>query len=212
MRNDPTLLTPRLVLSVPRDDDRADFRALSGDPRVMRFFPSVQSTEQSDGLVARCQASFGAHGLGFFTVRRRDDASFVGFVGLSVPSFDAPFMPCVEVGWRLHVASWGQGYATEAAREVLRFGFEDHSLREIVSFTSVENLPSRRLMDRLGMHRDAAEDFDHPGVSRGHPLERHVLYRLSHAASCANVDKPLPDSGHDGPGQRPTPGRPGVTL
>lgn len=184
-----TLVTPRLSLSIPHDDDRSDFRALNADPEVMRHFPAVQTAEESDALVARCREGFAMHGFGYFTVRRREDGAFVGFVGLGVPSFDAPFMPCVEIGWRLVAAAWGRGYATEAAREALRFGFEEHGLAEIVSFTAVVNQPSRRVMERLGMRRDPSEDFAHPRVPLGHRLERHVLYRLSREASRAPMAK-----------------------
>lgn len=184
-----TLVTPRLLLSIPCDDDREDFRALSDDPEVMRHFPSVLTAEESDAMVARCRESFAHRGFGYFTVRRRDDGGFVGFVGLGVPSFPAPFQPCVEVGFRLVVSAWGKGYATEAAREALRFGFEAHALAEIVSFTAVVNEPSRRVMERLGMRREPAEDFDHPRVARGHRLERHVLYRLSREAHDEHMAK-----------------------
>ena len=176
-----TLATPRLSLSIPRDDDRVDFRALSADPLVMKHFPSVQSADESDALVAKSQQSFAANGFGLFTVRTRDEGQFVGFVGLAVPTFEASFMPCVEIGWRLRTACWGQGYATEAAAAALGFGFEVCDLAEIVSFTAVENAPSWRVMARLGMSHDPAEDFDHPRVARGHRLERHVLYRLPRA-------------------------------
>ena len=105
-------------------------------------------------------------------------APFVGFVGLSVPTFEAHFTPCVEVGWRLARAHWGRGYATEAAGAALTFGFSDVGLDEVVSFTVPHNRPSRRVMQRLGMRRDPAEDFEHPSLPEGHPLRRHVLYRL----------------------------------
>lgn len=186
-----TLVTPRLSLSIPCDEDRPDFRALSADPEVMRYFPKVQSADESDALVARCRQSFAQRGFGYFTVRTRRDGAFVGFVGLGVPSFEAAFMPCVEVGWRLCVAAWGQGYATESATAALRFGFEEHGLAEIVSFTSVVNEPSRAVMRRLGMVHDEAGAFDHPRIARGDRLERHVLYRLSREAHGERMAKGL---------------------
>jgi RimJ/RimL family protein N-acetyltransferase len=105
-------------------------------------------------------------------------ADFIGFVGLSVPSFQAPFTPCVEIGWRLAHEHWGRGYATEAARAALAFGFRDLALEEIVSFTVPMNRRSRRVMERLGMTRSAADDFEHPALPEGHALRPHVLYRL----------------------------------
>ena len=109
-------------------------------------------------------------------------ASFIGFIGLSIPQFEAHFTPCVEIGWRLARAEWGKGYASEGARAALAFGFERLGLAEIVSFTAVSNLRSRRVMERIGMQRRAAEDFDHPNLPEGHPLRRHVLYRIAREA------------------------------
>jgi len=107
------------------------------------------------------------------------EAAFAGFVGLAVPRFEAHFTPAVEVGWRLDAEWWGRGYATEAAREALRFGFTEAGLAEIVSFTAPANEPSRAVMRRIGMTHDPAGDFDHPALPPGHHLRRHVLYRLT---------------------------------
>lgn len=104
-------------------------------------------------------------------------APFIGFTGLNIPPADVPLAPCVEIGWRLSRAYWNRGYATEAARAALRAGFQMLKLPEIVSFTPVANRRSRAVMERLGMRHDG-ERFDHPGVPDGHPLRRHVLYRL----------------------------------
>jgi RimJ/RimL family protein N-acetyltransferase len=108
-------------------------------------------------------------------------ADFIGFVGLSVPTFEAHFTPCVEIGWRLAQEHWGQGYATEAARAAIDFGFQKFELSEIVSFTVPDNLRSRAVMERIGMTRSPADDFDHPALPENHPLRRHVLYRKSRA-------------------------------
>jgi len=120
-----------------------------------------------------------AKGFGFWAVEVPGVADFIGFVGLNQPSFSAPFMPCVEIGWRLAHEHWGHGYATEAAQVALRFGFLDLALPEIVSFTAIVNERSQRVMQRLGMLHDQAEDFDHPAPPEGDRLRRHVLYRLS---------------------------------
>ena len=121
-------------------------------------------------------------GVGQWAVERREDGAFIGFTGLALQAFEAPFTPAVEVGWRLAAAAWGHGYATEAARAALRFGFVTRSLEEIVSFTVPANVRSRAVMERIGMTRDPADDFDHPRLPVGSPLRRHVLYRLSRAS------------------------------
>ncbi len=173
------LTTARLVLG-SWDDDAADglFR-LSSDPEVMRHFPALATREQIDALVSRHRDNLAAGRPGLYAVRVRESSAFIGFVGLSVPTFEAPFMPCVEIGWRLAREAWGHGYATEAAQEVLAHGFRALRLPEIVSFTTVANQPSIAVMRRLGMHSDPSEDFDHPSVPEGHPVRRHVLYRLT---------------------------------
>lgn len=173
-----TLATARLVLRRWRAADLAPFAALNADPRVTEHLGGPLRRAASDALAARIEDHFARHGFGLWAVEIRGGAPFAGFVGLSVPSFEAPFTPCVEVGWRLAAAHWGRGYATEAAHGALEFGFATLGLAEIVSFTVPRNLRSRRVMERLGMTHDPADDFDHPLLPRGHPLRRHVLYRL----------------------------------
>jgi len=164
-----------------RDADRAPFAALNADPRVMEFFPTHPDRRQSDALVDRFESHFAEHGFGLWAVEVPGIAPFIGFVGLSIPSFAAHFTPCVEIGWRLAFDHWGRGYATEAARLVVAHGFVPLGLAAVVSFTAVANRRSQAVMERLGMRRDPAEDFDHPGLPDGHPLRRHVLYRLAAA-------------------------------
>lgn len=173
----PQLRTERLLLRRWRDDDRAPFAALNADPRVTEFLPAPLSRADSDALVDRIEAHFAAHGFGLWAVEVPGEIPFAGFVGLAVPAFEAAFTPCVEVGWRLAAACWGHGYASEGARAALAFGFAQLALAEIVSFTVPANVRSRRVMERLGMTRDPADDFDHPALPDGHPLRRHVLYR-----------------------------------
>lgn len=172
----PTMTTARTVLRPWADDDLAPFRCVNGDPRVMRFFPSVLTWAQSDELAGRLQAHFEREGFGPWVLEI--DGHFAGFVGLYRPAFTAHFTPCVEVGWRLAPAFWGHGYATEAARAAVQFGFEQLGLDEIVSFAVPANRPSRAVMERLGMQHDERDDFDHPRMPESHPLRRHVLYRL----------------------------------
>jgi RimJ/RimL family protein N-acetyltransferase len=171
--------TARLKLRPWRDDDLEPFAAINADPRVMEFFPSRLNREQSDAVATRIRDRFERHGYGLWAVELPELAPFIGFVGLSVPSFEAHFTPCVEIGWRLACEHWGRGYASEAALAVLEFGFNDLRLDEIVSFTTTTNQRSMRVMERIGMARTPEDDFDHPSLVEGHPLRRHVLYRIS---------------------------------
>lgn len=178
----PEIRTDRLLLRRWRPADREPFAAMNADPRVTEFLPTPLSRAESDAWVARAEAHFETHGYGHWAVEVSGVAPFAGFVGLSAPRFDAPFQPCVEIGWRLAAEHWGRGYATEGARAVLAFGFETLDLEEIVSFTVPENVRSRRVMEKIGMTRDPADDFDHPLLPAGHPLRRHVLYRIGREA------------------------------
>lgn len=175
------LRTSRLVLRQWRDDDLEPFADLNADPEVMRYFPAPLDRGQSDAFAARARAAIAADGFGLWAVEVVEEAAFVGFVGLAVPRFEADFTPAVEVGWRLARAAWGKGYASEAGHAALAFGFQELALEEIVSFTAAVNERSRRVMERIGMRRDRADDFDHPLVPAG-PLRRHVLYRVSRPA------------------------------
>ncbi|WP_405393695.1 GNAT family N-acetyltransferase [Microbispora hainanensis] len=171
-----SIRTERLVLRRWREDDKEPFAALNADPVVMEHFPATLSREDSDALAERIEAGFDEHGFGLWAVEA--DGEFIGFTGLSVPRFTAPFTPCVEIGWRLARSAWGRGYATEAARASLEDGFGRAGLTEVVSFTAVQNVRSQAVMGRLGMTHDPADDFDHPALPAGHPLRRHVLYRI----------------------------------
>jgi RimJ/RimL family protein N-acetyltransferase len=167
--------TDRLLLRAWRDDDLGAFAELNADPRVMEHFPAPLSREESDALAARIRRAMDELGFGLWAVEVKGGAPFVGFVGLAVPTFDAPFMPAVEIGWRLARDAWGRGYATEAAAAALDAGFTRFDLREVVSFTVPANVRSRRVMDRIGMRLEG--EFDHPRLPEGHALRRHVLYR-----------------------------------
>lgn len=169
--------TERLILREWRDEDVAPFAALNADQTAMRFMPGVMTLDETRALVEQLRAHFAQHGFGRWAVEAPGVAPFIGFVGLHWQTFDAPFTPAVEVGWRLAPAFWGKGYATEAARAALRYGFEDLNLDQIVSFTVPANKPSWAVMERIGMVRDPSGDFDHTRLPEGHPLRRHVLYR-----------------------------------
>ncbi|HEX8114975.1 MAG TPA: GNAT family N-acetyltransferase [Kofleriaceae bacterium] len=173
------LSTERLVLRAWRDADLAPFAALSADPRVMEHFAAPLSRAESDAMVERIREHFAGHGFGLWAIEVPGVADFIGFVGLVHVPFTAPFTPAVEVGWRLAAEHWGRGYATEGARRALEVGFEQLRLEQIVSITMPANQRSRHVMEKLGMRRSPADDFDHPRLPEGHPLRRHVLYRLS---------------------------------
>jgi len=170
--------TERLVLRGWRDDDRAPWASMNADPEVMRYFHDTMTRDQADAMLDRMDAALTAQGWGLWALERQDTGELIGFTGLAVPTYDLPFTPCVEVGWRLARSAWGRGYATEAAREALRVGFDEIGLPEVVSMTSVPNTPSRAVMERIGMTRDPGGDFEHPAVPPGHPLRPHVLYRI----------------------------------
>jgi RimJ/RimL family protein N-acetyltransferase len=168
--------TARLRLRHWRDADRAPFAAMGTDPEVMRYFPAPLSRAASDKSIDAWQAQHAERGWSNWAIELRATGEFIGFAGLTVPLRQLPFTPCVEIGWRLARAHWGQGYATEAAREALRIGFEDIGLTEIVSFTAAVNARSWAVMERLGMVRDA--DFAYPAFEPSHELSCHRLYRL----------------------------------
>ena len=179
------LRTPRLLLRAWREEDLEAFAAMNADPVVMEHFPAVLDRAGSDAVVDRFSLHLAGHGFAMWAAEvlesERGPAPFVGFVGLQVPRWEPPFEhtdPCVEVGWRLARDWWGLGLASEGARESLRFAFDDLGLTEVVSFTVPANLPSRRVMEKIGMMFNPADDFDHPLLPERHPLRRHVLYRI----------------------------------
>ena len=153
---------------------------MNADPAVMEFFPSVLSRAASDASIDAWQSQFAARGWSNWAAELRSSGEFIGFVGLSVPARALPFMPCVEVGWRLARAHWGRGYASEGARSALRAGFEQLKLAEIVSYTAVLNARSRAVMERIGM-RNTGHDFGHPAIPEGHRLRPHCLYKVTRA-------------------------------
>jgi RimJ/RimL family protein N-acetyltransferase len=173
------LRTERLRLRQWTAADREPFARLNADALVMQYFPTALSRAESDGLADAIEDHIAQNGWGLWAVDVPGVTSFAGFIGLSRPRFEAHFTPCVEIGWRLGSAFWRRGFATEGARAVLTFGFDTLRLREIVSFTTETNLPSRRVMERIGMTHNRDDDFDHPNLPPLHPLRRHVVYRKS---------------------------------
>lgn len=171
-----SIRTARLTLRDWRESDREPWAALNADPEVREHFPSVLTRAESDAAFDRIAPGLDSRGWGLWAVDL--DGRFLGFTGLSEATFEAPFTPATEIGWRFARHAWGQGYATEAARAVLDHAFGELGLDEVVSFTATTNLPSMRVMERIGMTRDPGEDFEHPAVPERSPLRRHVLYRI----------------------------------
>jgi len=172
------LRTERLLLRQWREADIAPFAAMNADPKVMEFFPSLRTANETRDLVDRLTASFAADRMGFWALELPGEAPFIGFTGIMRVAFPAPFTPAVEIGWRLAPRFWGMGLATEAARASLADGFGRCGLREIVSLAVPANTRSRAVMDRIGMAHDPDGDFDHPDIPAGHEFQRHVLYRI----------------------------------
>jgi RimJ/RimL family protein N-acetyltransferase len=158
---------------------------MNTDPRVMEFMPGLLSPQASDDLITRIEQHFNHHGFGAYAAELIEGKIFIGFIGLNIPSFDAYFMPAVEIGWRLAAEYWGRGLATEGARAVICHAFETLKLPSLVSFTVPQNLRSRRVMEKLGMTHESNDDFEHPNLPEGNPLCRHVLYRLAATTASA---------------------------
>ena len=178
----PEIKTERLLLRGWRESDKVPYAALNADPAVMRYFPATLTSEQSDQMVDRMIAVWKESSFGLWAVERLDGGEFIGFVGLAAPTWVADFTPCVEVGWRLAASHWGNGFAPEAARAALAFGFENVDLPndEIVSFTTLQNVKSQRVMQKIGLRLDPTRDFDHP-TTPGWADRRHVFYCIDRA-------------------------------
>lgn len=174
------LRTQRLWLRDWREADLAPFAALNADLEVMRHFPAPLTTAESDALADRLRLRLRLDGHGLWAAEHQ--GTFVGFIGVQAPSFEAHFTPCLELGWRLARAFHGRGLATEGALAVLGWARQAFPDTPLVSFTVPGNLASRRVMEKLGLRHDRADDFDHPLLPAGHPLRRHVLYRLDSRA------------------------------
>jgi RimJ/RimL family protein N-acetyltransferase len=186
----PEVRTDRLVLRGWRETDKPAYATLNADREVMRHFPATLTAQQSDEMVDRMAASWEAKGYGLWAVERVDSGQFIGFTGLAAPSWQNEITPCVEVGWRLSRQHWGQGFAPEAARAVLQYGFEHVDLPsdEIVSFTTTTNLNSQRVMQKIGMRLDPSREFDHP-MTPGWAGQRHVLYCIDRPTWLAGVTR-----------------------
>lgn len=178
------LVTERLILRTWKASDIPLMAAISQDPLVMEYFPSIQDLSATQALIDRMHLHYEKYGYALYAVEIKDTQEFIGFVGLSHPSFDIPHftpegVPIVEIGFRLSSKHWGKGYATEAAKAVLDYGFTELKLNEIISFAVTSNRRSRNVMEKIGLHNSEADNFDHPKIEENSPLKRHVLYRLT---------------------------------
>jgi RimJ/RimL family protein N-acetyltransferase len=180
------LVTPRLVLRDWREEDKPLYAEIIGDPEVRRFFPDLGTRADADLGIDRARQRLADIGYSFQAVERREDGRFMGMLGMAPIGDDLrlllPGAPAVEIGWQLGKAFWGQGYAPEGAQAMLDFAWTQLALPEVVAITYEGNLPSRRVMEKLGMRRDPHGDFLHPKVAEGHPLRPHVLYRIANPA------------------------------
>jgi [ribosomal protein S5]-alanine N-acetyltransferase len=147
---------------------------MNQDPEVMRYFPRPNTAAETMAFITRINTFFDEYGYGLFALELKATGEFIGYTGFAKPRFESWFTPCVEIGWRLKRDAWGQGYATEAAKGCLDYGFQELGLDRVYSFTALSNTPSERIMQKIGMER--VGEFDHPMIEAGHPLQRHVLY------------------------------------
>ena len=172
------LETDRLMLRQWIETDFEGFCEMNADPEVMRYFPSTLNESECNDFISKMSSLIRERGWGFWAVEIKANKEVIGFVGLNSPRTQLPFSPCVEVGWRLHKKYWGFGYATEAGKKSLEYGFSQLDLNEIVAFTTETNANSRKVMERLGM-RNTGENFHFPDLPPEHPLSEHVLYKIT---------------------------------
>lgn len=170
--------TNRLIIRTWEERDLNTLYQINQDPRVMEFFPHLPDWKETQQLFDKINEHQAIHGYSLYATERKDSGEMIGFVGLLTADFPAHFTPATEIGWRLGCKHWGQGFATEAASAILEYAFVQLKLSEIVSFTAEINLRSRRVMEKIGLHHDPKDDFDHPKLAKTSPLLRHVLYRL----------------------------------
>lgn len=171
--------TERLILRGWRDADVAPFYAMGNDPEVMRYLGPPMSRADAQEAGERQNALIAIHGYCFWAIGRKQDGEFLGFCGLKPGPEGTPIHNKIEIGWRLRRDAWGAGYAKEAAVASLAWGWANIDAPEILAMTNIDNTRSWGLMERLGMTRDHAADFDHPAVPVGNPLRPHIIYRIA---------------------------------
>ena len=170
--------TKRLILRTWDNDDINDYYLLNQDPKVVEFLLKMSSIEQAKEFIENMNHQFHIYGYTVFAVEEKESGELIGFTGLNSPIWSTSFTPCVEIGWRLSSKFWGKGYATEAARAVLDYGFKECALDEILAWTVPANIRSISVMKKIGMEHDINGDFNHPEVPEGHKLLKHILYRI----------------------------------
>lgn len=169
--------TKRLMLRDPEESDLQAFRLMNRDARVMEFYPNTLSDSETDSFYERIKKEFSECGYGLYAAEIKDVGEFIGYIGFHRATFEAPFTPCVEIGWRLKYDAWGRGYATEGAKACLEYGFNTLKLERVYSFTSKLNLRSENVMKKIGMSRIA--EFSHPDIDENSTLCEHVLYCMA---------------------------------
>lgn len=172
------LETDRICLREWLPEDSEPFSRMNSDPLIMEYFPRVLDEAATDKLIGRFQDHFKQYGFGMYALENKETQKFMGFVGLAHVRDIFPFGPTVEMAWRLEYEYWGKGFASEAARAVLDYAFNELKLNEVVAFSVYDNLRAIHMMEKLGMAHDENGDFDYPKLPKGHSLGRHVLYRL----------------------------------
>jgi RimJ/RimL family protein N-acetyltransferase len=170
--------TQRLILRTWKHSDLDLMLEINQDPKVMEYFPSLQDLSGTKKLIDKINTHFSECGYSLYAVQTKDTDTFIGFIGLLTANFKASFTPATEIGWRLSSKHWNKGYATEGAKSVLDYAFNSLNIPEIISFTSIENTKSTRVMEKIGLKHNPSDDFDNPNLPSDSPLLRHVLYRL----------------------------------
>lgn len=170
--------TERLILRTWEEDDMNAYYSLNQDPKVVEFLFKMTSINQARAFIETMNRQFNAHGYTIFALEEKQTGKWIGFTGLNAPVWSERFTPCVEIGWRIRSDCWGHGYATEAAKAILDYGFKMCALDEILAWTVPANIRSIRVMEKIGMMRDFNGDFYHPEIPSGHPLSKHILYRI----------------------------------
>lgn len=166
--------TERLIFRDWKKEDEHKFVEMNNDSDVMKFFPKKLNESESLELLTKIKSNFEKNGFGLYAVESKEKNEFVGFLGFNIAEFESDFTPCIEIGWRFRKEFWGEGLATEGASKCLKYGLEELDFKQIYSFTADINIPSKRVMEKIGLN--FYKTFNHPNVKEGHILEKHVLF------------------------------------